>query len=71
MSPREDHEVRAELFFQAVRWVWERGGSDAVLGAFGGASLVNKAWEWEMEVFKEFLRQRGRKALEAARRGAA
>ena len=63
------HEEKRILFKEAARWLYERGGDDAVVEAFGDAEDVNRAWELEdLEDFKGYLRGRCRDALEAARR---
>ena len=62
------HEQRADLFRHAIEWLYERGGDEAVVEAFGDAEDVNQAWERDLEGFKEYLRGRCREALETTRR---
>ncbi len=62
---------RAELFKQAVLWVEEKGGEDAVVRAFGDPEPLEAAWELELPEFREALRERAREPLAAEREGAA
>jgi hypothetical protein len=62
---------RADLFKQAVLWVEEKGGEDAVMRAFGDPDLLDTAWQLEMEEFKASLRFLAMEALAAEREGGA
>jgi hypothetical protein len=62
---------RAELFKQAVLWLEEKGGEDAVMRAFGDPEPLEAAWRLEMDEFKETMRSLAREALAAERKGAA
>ena len=62
---------RAELFKQAVLWLEEKGGEDAVMRAFGDPEPLEATWQLEMDEFKETLRSLAREALAAERKGAA
>ena len=62
---------RADLFKQAVLWVEEKGGEDAVMRAFGDPEPLEAAWRLEMDEFKETMRSLAREALAAERKGAA
>jgi hypothetical protein len=61
---------RADLFKQAVLWLEEKGGEDAVMRAFGDPEPLEAAWQVDLPEFRKALRERAREAL-AAERGAA
>ena len=62
---------RADLFKQAVLWLEEKGGEDAVMRAFGDPKPLEAAWRLEVAEFKEVLRAFAREALAAERKGVA
>lgn len=62
---------RADLFKQAVLWVEEKGGEDAVMRAFGDPEPLEATWQLEMDEFRGTLRSLAREALAAERKGAA
>jgi hypothetical protein len=62
---------RADLFKQAVLWLEEKGGEDAVMRALGDPEPLAAAWELELAEFKEVLRALAREALAAERKGVA
>jgi hypothetical protein len=62
---------RADLFKQAVLWVEEKGGEDAVMQAFGDPEPLDAAWQLEMDEFKGTLRLLAMEALAAERDGGA
>ncbi len=46
------HRERAELFKQAVLWLEEKGGEDAVMRAFGNPEPLEAAWQLEISEFR-------------------
>jgi hypothetical protein len=67
----KDYRRKAELCKQAVLWLEEKGGEDAVMRAFGDPEPLEAAWKLEMAEFKETLRSLAREALAAERKRAA
>jgi hypothetical protein len=64
MRNRQD---RVAIFKQAVLYVADRGGEDAVLRAFGEPGPVDEAWGLSLPEFKLVLRARIREGLRVGR----
>ena len=67
MSRAKAQPDRASIFGQAVTYVHDQGGEDAVMRAFGDPEPLDEAWELPLEEFKHVLRERIREGLKAER----
>jgi hypothetical protein len=62
---RAGYREREQLLRSALVWLGAAGGEDAVMRAFGDPDPLDGAWELDAPDFRDYLRERCAKALDA------